>query len=117
MPGKINKTLVDRETKGDKERVVFDTELKGFGLKITPAGQKSYIFQYRLGGRAGRTRRVNIGIHGDSKMTAEKARAEAERLRGLARAGIDPFEQKKAAIEARIPKPEPKVDTVESVVA
>jgi hypothetical protein len=93
--GRINKTSVDAFGAGSTEAMLWDDRISGFGLKATPAGAKSYLFQYRLGGRAGRTRRYAIGKHG--AMTAEKARKEAERLSGLVKQGIDPQQDKQDA--------------------
>jgi integrase len=67
---------------------LWDQELKGFGLKVTPAGRKVYLVQYRLGGRKGRTRRVTIGAHG--VLTADVARTRAKQLLGEVAAGRDP---------------------------
>src|SRR5262249_3648568 len=66
----------------------WDDELPGFGLKVTPAGRKVYLVQYRLGGRKGRTRRVTIGQHGE--LTPNAARTEAKRLVGQVAIGRDP---------------------------
>jgi len=67
---------------------MWDAELSGFGLKVTPSGRKVYLVQYRLGGRRGRTRRVTIGQHGE--LTPVAARAEAKRLLGQVAVGRDP---------------------------
>ena len=67
---------------------LWDRELPGFGLKVTPTGRKVCLVQYRLGGRKGRTRRVTIGQHGELTPTA--ARAEAKRLLGQIAVGHDP---------------------------
>jgi integrase len=75
--------------------MLWDDELSGFGLKITPAGRRVYLVQYRLGGRKGRTRRVTIGVHG--RITPDQARTEAKRLLGLVAAGVDPAEEKQRA--------------------
>jgi hypothetical protein len=61
---KITKGAVDSVKPGCKDSYLWDDELKGFGLKITPTGAKIYLVQYRLGGRAGRVRRVTLGQHG-----------------------------------------------------
>jgi len=53
------------------------------GCKVTPKGARIYILQY---GRLGRDHRVTIGRHG-SDVTAEQARLEALRLRGIVAAG------------------------------
>lgn len=72
--------------------MLWDDRIAGFGCKVTPTGTKSYLFQYRLGGRAGKTRRFSIGKHGT--LTPDRARKQAEELAALVRQGIDPQQQK-----------------------
>ncbi len=63
----------------------WDSELKGFGLRITATGVKSYVVQGRVNGTE---RRLTIGRHGP--FTVEQARHQAgEVLRGM-RLGTDP---------------------------
>jgi integrase len=85
---KITKRTVDAAKPGDTNQFLWDTELKGFGLKITPAGLKVYILQYRRGGRGATTKRVTIGGHG--AVTAEQARKIASGLTSTIAAGGDP---------------------------
>lgn len=85
---RISKQTVDAARPSDTDVYLWDDELSGFGLKVTPAGWKVYLVQYRLGGRKGRTRRVTIGKHGD--LTPTTARAEAKRLVGEVALGRDP---------------------------
>ncbi|MBF0184680.1 MAG: tyrosine-type recombinase/integrase [Magnetococcales bacterium] len=92
MQGKITKRMVDALQAGDKDEYVWDSDLAGFGLKITPAGRKIYLVQYRV---AGRTRRVTIGPHGP--VTPDQARAEASKLLGQVASGQDPAETRAAA--------------------
>lgn len=89
---KITKQSVDGTHPGAKDKLVWDSKLAGFGLKVTPAGNKVFVFQYRLGGRGAKVRRYTIGKFG--KLTADKARGEAERLAMLVAQGIDPQRQK-----------------------
>jgi integrase len=89
---RINKTNVDAAERQDSEVMLWDDRIPGFGLKTTPTGVKTYLFQYRLGGRAGRTRRFTIGKHG--AITADAARKEADRLATLVRQGVDPQQEK-----------------------
>ena len=86
--GNITKRDVDAAKARSIDSYLWDKELHGFGLKVTPAGSKVYLVQYQLGGRKGRTRRVTIGRHGEATPTF--ARAEAKRLLGEIAAGRDP---------------------------
>src|SRR5665213_227210 len=60
---RISKRTVDAAKAQAGDSYVWDRELSGFGLKVTPAGRKVYLVQYRIGGHKGRTRRVTIGPH------------------------------------------------------
>lgn len=92
--GKITKTSVDSLSKGPRDTFLWDTECKGFGVKVTPEGRRIYVLQYRMGGRSTPTRRYKIGQHG-SGWTPELARREANRLLILVAQGIDPAEEKR----------------------
>jgi integrase len=95
MP-KLTKRVVDTASPDPTGRDVFvwDSEVRGYGLKVTAAGGKSYVLQYRTS--EGRSRRYSIGKHG-SPWTCEEARGKAiELLRGLAD-GNDPLEAKASA--------------------
>jgi integrase len=96
---KIDKGRVDETGPAEKDAFVWDCDLKGFGLKVTPRGKKIYIVQYRLGGRGTRTQRYTIGEHG-SPWTPEKARREAKRLLGQVANEIDPSKERKSRIAA-----------------
>jgi integrase len=92
VKGPITKRSVDAAMPRPADSYLWDDELAGFGLKITPAGRKVYLVQYQLGGRKGRTRRVTIGQHGN--VTPTFARNEAKRLLGEIAAGRDPAEDR-----------------------
>ncbi len=108
--GRITKRSVDALKPGDRDKLLWDTDTPGFGLKVTPASTRTYLVQYRVGGRKGRTRRVTIGRHGrpwtDPKtnetksLTPEVSRKEAKRLLGLVTAGEDPAEDRTRARQA-----------------
>ena len=96
MQAKITKRAVDSAVPQDGSALwVWDTETKGFGLRVHPNGQKVYVIEYRPGdgGRAAPKRRFTIGKHG-SPWTPDTARREAERLLGLVRNGADPAADK-----------------------
>ena len=91
----ITKRAVDAAKARKKDTYLWDKNLHGFGLKVTPAGSKVYLVQYRLGGRKGRTRRITIGRHGE--ITPIIARAEAKRLLGEVAAWRDPAAERDKA--------------------
>lgn len=86
--GRITKDAVEAFPVGEADAYLWDTKLAGYGVKVTPAGKRIYLVQYRVGGRKGRTRRVTIGTHGVK--TEHEARTEAKRLLGEVQAGSDP---------------------------
>lgn len=97
MRGKISKreieaVLTDVRSSG-KEVYLWDVQIKGFGARVAPTGTVSFIFEYRLGGRKGRTQRLSIGKLGD--FTPDQARRQAEALRGRVLEGIDVATERK----------------------
>src|SRR5215813_15569944 len=102
MRDKITKRSVDalRPDPDGREAVIWDTEVKGFGVRAQRGGSKSYIVHYRAGtGRGAPLRKVTIGKH-SAPWTAETARKEARRLLGLVEGGADPAAGKIARKEA-----------------
>jgi integrase len=100
MPsGKIQKSTVDACQPGEKQVLLWDSKDTGFGLLVLPSGVKSYVFQYRLGGKQGKTRRYTIGRHG--AWTADGARKRAQELRAQVVRGIDPIDAEKATFAER----------------
>jgi hypothetical protein len=73
-------------------KIEYDTEVKGFGARVTAGGARGLILNYRT--KAGRERRITIGSRPDWKTAT--AREEAKRLKRLIDAGEDPL----AEIEA-----------------
>ena len=87
---RITKQVVDSSLADGRDYFIWDSDVKGFGLKVSPSAKKTYIVEYRTsGGRAGRKRRFTIGRHG-SPWTAEAARDEARKLLGSVAHGEDP---------------------------
>jgi integrase len=94
---KLSKRSVDEAVPGGRDLFLWDSDLAGFGLKVSRAGRKVYVCQYRVGGgRRGAVRRYTIGVHG-SPWTADQARTEAKRILGLAAHGEDPAAAKQEA--------------------
>jgi integrase len=102
MRDKITKRAVDalKPLTNGREAVIWDTDVKGFGVRAQRGGSKSYIVHYRIGtGRSAPLRKVTIGKHG-SPWTPETARSEAKRLLGMVEEGADPGADKIARKEA-----------------
>ncbi len=86
MKAKITKRMVDQLVAGECDNILWDSEIKGFGVRCRQSGAKHYMLKMRVGGRQ---RWLAIGRHG-SPWTPETARAEALRLLGIRAAGHDP---------------------------
>ena len=71
----------------DGNAITYDADVKGFGARVTAAGNRAFVLGYRT--RAGRQRRYTIGSFPDWQTTA--AREEARRLKRLIDAGGDPL--------------------------
>jgi integrase len=72
-------------------RVTYDTELKGFGVRVTAAGAKSFVLNYRADGRE---RRYTIGSL--PEWTAATAREKAKELKRRVDDGEDPMADRHA---------------------
>ena len=72
-------------------KIYYDEELKGFGLRVTAAGAKSFVLNYRA---ARRERRITIGSFPD--WTAAAARKEAISIKRRVDRGEDPMADRDA---------------------
>jgi integrase len=97
MP-KLTKRTVDAASPNGPDYFLWDDELPGFGLRVFRSGRKSYVVQYKLGGRGGRTRRMSLGLHG--KLTPDEARKRAAKALGRVAEGADPSAEKAEARNA-----------------
>ena len=95
--GKLTKRAVDDLVPPEKGQVfLWDSELRGFGVRTIPSGLKTFILQYR--NAEGRGRRIVLGRFGI--LTVETARAQAKIKLGAIAAGVDPAEEAADAQEA-----------------
>lgn len=88
---RLTKSVVDgaRRPAAGQRLVLWDAEVKGFGLRITATGSKTYVLRYRMGGRGAPLRTYTIGQHG-SPWTPDQARRRALELLAQVRSGVDP---------------------------
>jgi integrase len=98
MP-KITKQTIDALVPNGADRFIWDEgdgALKGFGVRMSPAGVGSFLVQYRTaGGRRGQTRRLTIGRVG--VLTPDQARTIARETLVAVAKGADPSEQRREA--------------------
>jgi integrase len=94
---KLTKRTVDRAGPKPGRYTLWDTELKGFGLRVAESGTKTYILRYRPrgAGRAGPRRFMVLGRHG--AITPDEARGQAKALLGAVAAGQDPAKERSQA--------------------
>jgi len=86
---KITKRVVEAAEAQEKDYLIWDDELPGFGLRVFSSGKRSYVIQYRT---KGRSRRYTIGLHG--AWAPETARREAKVQLGRVAGGDDPVEDR-----------------------
>lgn len=90
MKAKITKRSIEAVTPSMRDTFVWDSQLPGFGCKVTPAGRRVYVLQTYV---KGRLKRITLGQHG--KITAEQARDLATATLASVLAGDDPTATKR----------------------
>lgn len=97
---KLTKRAIDDLRPGDTDQFYWDTDVTGLAVKVSPKGKKTFMVQYRPGGRGTPTRKVFLGPYGVT--TLHKAKIEARRILGLRAEGRDPALERKRAKERSI---------------
>ena len=86
---KLNRRSISRRTvealKVEKDKVFWDRDLPGFGIRVYASGTKMYVVQSRT---KGKSVRVTVGRHG--VISADEARRRAARIVNRIKAGEDP---------------------------
>ena len=89
---KLTKTAVERlEPVEGKQVVHWDTDIIGFGVRVSPGGSRAFFYQGRLNGKI---KKITIGKLG--RITAEAARKDARRIQSMMELGQDPSREKSA---------------------
>ena len=96
-PRRLTKSIVDDAPlpPSGKRTMIWDADVKGFGVRITANGVRTYLLRYRMGGRETPIRTLTIGQHG-SPWTADQARKRAVELLTLVRSGRDLVAEREA---------------------
>ena len=93
--GLTERTIRDAKP-GPKARIVWDEKVKGLGCKIQPGGTKSFVLDYRAGGRQ---RRVSLGRAGQLSLKDARERAGRE-LTAIRNGEADPLQRRQDARDA-----------------
>jgi integrase len=91
---RLTKRTVDKiePPKGKDQAFYRDDQLKGFAVRVTAAGVKSFVVEKLINRKV---RRITLGRYGE--ITVEQARKEAQKLLGKIATGIDPIAEKQSA--------------------
>lgn len=91
---KLTKTAVDKLEPREKPWIIYDSEVKGFGVRVGRSGGKAWIVEYRpgAGGRGVATKRVKLGD--TTVLTIDEARRQARTVLAMARLGDDLADQR-----------------------
>jgi integrase len=82
--------------------IIYDSELKGFGVRVMPSGSKAWIVEFRPngGGRKVATKRITLGQI--TTLNADEARKAARDILAAVRLGQDPARERKQNRETPI---------------
>ena len=91
---RITKSTVDKiKPPKDRDQAFHrDDQLKGFAVRVTASGVKSFVVEKLINNKV---RRITLGRYGE--LTVEQARKEAQKLLGKIATGIDPIAEKQSA--------------------
>jgi len=90
-----DKTVREQAPPATGNRIIYDADVKGFGVRITAAGTRSFVLNYRVNGRE---RRHTIGQFPAWKVST--ARDEAAALKRDIDRGRDPLAEREEARDA-----------------
>ena len=85
MQARLLKRAIDSLEINGSDYVVWDTQLSGFGIRVSPNGRKTFLIQYRFHGKS---KRVSLGKYG--LVTVDQARKEAHKILGTLASGKNP---------------------------
>jgi integrase len=93
--------------------LLWDASLAGFGVRAGKTGHVSFVFQFLVGGRGGKTKRLSIGQY--PALSPDVARKEAEKLKADTHNRIDVVERRREALRQQ--KQELQAQSLEVLVS
>lgn len=87
---RLTKRAVDSLKPAARRFIAYDSELKGFGLKVAPSGSKSWCVEYRGGARGRSVGKRRMVLGSATTLTPEEARNAARGILARAALGEDP---------------------------
>jgi hypothetical protein len=94
MP-KLTRRVIDSLHTRDTAYVSWDTDVRNFGVRVYPSGQKSYLISYRtIPGRRGSKKSYVLGA--TMVLSLDQARDLARQWLAAIRQDADPAAQKEA---------------------
>jgi integrase len=98
---RLTKTVVDKLEPRDMLYFIWCGKLSGFGVSVRPSGRKTFVVQFRTGGRGSTEHRKSLGRFG--VITVDQARKAAETYLASASLGNDLIaEQKRVRAEMTV---------------
>ena len=95
----LNSRAVDSLPAEGRDRIFWDRELPGFGVRVYRSGRKVYVVQSRS---RGGPRRVTLGTHGE--LTTTQARLRAAQVIDRIKGGAEPIPAPAQASARRRPR-------------
>ncbi len=89
---RLTKRDIDDAEPSERRYCLWDSEVKGLGVRVTPKGNKTYVLTYRT--EDGTQRRMKLGLV-DSALTLTQARALARKRLAEVASGADPLRTRK----------------------
>ena len=96
---KLTKRTTDNIQATGRRFMVFDTELKGFGLRVTPSGSKTWCVEYRAGARGRSVSKRRMVLGAATTLSPDEARIAARSILARVALGEDPAAVRERARE------------------
>ena len=97
---KLTTRFVNEFKPTDRINILWDDQLKGFGLCVRPSGKKTFLLKYRIGrGRRALSKKHSLGCL--PVVTLEIAKNKAKSFLLMASQGIDPIKKDCALLTIR----------------